>query len=48
MSDSVDPLEREVQRELETLRVLLKHLQVEECQTLFIQKDVVILFGENW
>lgn len=48
MSDSVDPWEREVQRELETLRVLLKHLQAEECATLLIQKDVVTLFGENW
>lgn len=48
VSDSVDLWEREVQRELETLRVLLKHLQAEECATPLIQKDVVTLFGENW
>lgn len=36
MSDSVDAWEREVQRELETMRVLLKHLRAEECPTLFI------------
>lgn len=48
VSDSVDPIEREEQRELKTFRIQFKHLQAEGCPTLFTQEDVVILLGENW
>lgn len=46
MSDSVDPIEGEEQRELKTSRVQCKHLQAKGCPTLFTQEDVVLL-GQN-